>query len=63
MYSASLRLVVRQGDSPCSAVAAQTGADFIPVFLTYAIAHTLWSSAFIVPTFLWGIMDFVKGAC
>ena len=35
LSSASLRLVVRQGDSPYSAVAAQTGADFIPVFLTY----------------------------
>ena len=33
--SASLRLVVRQGNSPCSAVAAQNEADFISFFLTY----------------------------
>ena len=33
--SASLRLAVRRGESPLSAVAAQTEADFIPAFLTY----------------------------
>lgn len=39
--SASLRVVVRQGDSPCSAVAAQNEADFISFFLTYLLIFAI----------------------